>query len=57
MFKKGKEYIFLLGVIIIFLGFGMFMVRNPIIEDRRSVEVMNNLLLGYYDPSYKVLPQ
>lgn len=56
MFKKGKEYIFLLGVIIIFLGFGMFLVKNPIIEDSRSVEVMNNLLLGYYEPSYKVLP-
>jgi len=56
MFKKGKEYIFLLGVIIVFLGFGMFLVRNPIIEDSRSVEVMNNLLLGYYDSSYKVLP-
>jgi hypothetical protein len=32
MFKKGKDLIFLFGVLVIFIAFGMFLYNNPIVE-------------------------
>ena len=32
MFKKVKDCIFLLGVVIIFIAFGMFLYKNPLVE-------------------------
>jgi len=32
MFKKVKDCIFLLGVVIIFIAFGMFLYKNPVVE-------------------------
>ena len=32
MFKKGKDLIFLFGVVVIFIAFGMFLDKNLIVE-------------------------